>query len=156
MNAPPASALEQAACVIDALDPHPPLADILAAVQAAVGYIPPPMVALIAEKSGADRPAIYRAIELSPSFSLQPPGKHLLYICSADNCCARGGTALLETARQVLGIDCYQCDATRTVRLEPFRCLGNCANGPNIAIDRQVEGPVSPAGLEARLRALLA
>ena len=146
--------MEQAAQIIEQFDGTDVL-DLLQALQTALGFVPPQCVPLLAEKTGQERSAIYKAIELSPSLTLQPPGKHLLYICNADNCCSKGGLALADTARQVLGIKEYECDTTRTVRLEPFRCLGNCINGPNIALEKVVRGPVTPAELEALLRNLI-
>ena len=155
MNIQPASALEHAAAIIAASVPGQDLVDLLKQVQQQLGFIPPQCVPLIAEVTGLERPAIYKAIELSPSFTLTPPGKHLLYICSADNCCSKGGDALAATAKRVLGVDYYHCDATRTVRIEPFRCLGNCINGPNVAIDDAVLGPITSEALEQRLRNLI-
>jgi NADH:ubiquinone oxidoreductase subunit E len=160
MSVPDASVLDLAgeiiaAFVADSFSSDRDLVDLLNRLQQALGYIPPPSIALIADVTGLERPAIYRAIELSPSFSLRPPGKHLLYICSADNCCAKGGLALADTAKRVLGADYYQCDARNTVRIEPFRCLGNCVNGPNISLDRIVQGPMTPEKLEGLLQGLL-
>lgn len=131
------------------------LVDLLSQLQQELGFIPPQIIALIADVTGVERPAIYRAIELAPSLTLRPPGKHLLYICSADNCCSKGGLALAATAKRVLGVDYYQCDVNQTVRMEPFRCLGNCVNGPNISLDNVVQGSMTPEKLEAQLLALL-
>jgi formate dehydrogenase subunit gamma len=155
MTVPATSVLDRAAEIIAAFIPDRDLVDLLNQLQQELGFIPPQTVALIADVTGVERPAIYRAIELAPSFSLQPPGKHLLYICSADNCCAKGGLALAETAKRVLGVDYYQCDASKTVRIEPFRCLANCVNGPNISLDKVVQGPMTPGKLESLLQGLL-
>lgn len=156
MTVPAGSALEHAAEIIAAFVPDKDLVDLLTQLQQQLGFIPPQCVPLIAEVTGLDRPTIYKAVELSPSFTLTPPGKHLLYICSADNCCSKGGLALAATAKRVLGVDYYQCDATQSVRVEPFRCLGNCVNGPNISIDRIVQGPMTSDVLEQLLTGLLA
>ena len=155
MTMQPASALEHAANIISTLGAEVDLVDLLNQLQQQLGFIPPQCVALIADITGLERPAIYKAIELSPSFTLKPPGKHLLYICSADNCCAKGGLALAATAKRVLGVDYYQCDASKTVRVEPFRCLGNCINGPNISLDQAVQGPITEKELENLLLKLL-
>lgn len=155
MNEGAIPALEQAADVIAQHTDGAALADVLMQLQDTLGFIPPQVVPLIAEKTGAARPAIYKAIEVSPSLTLTPPGRHLLYICSADNCCSKGGLALADVARHTLGVNFYQCDATQTVRLEPFRCLGNCMNGPNISLDGNVQGPTSPEQLETLLKQLL-
>ena len=156
MTVPAVSVLDRAAESIAAFVPDSDLVDLLTQLQDQLGFIPPQTVALIADATGIERPAIYKAIELSPSFSLMPPGKHLLYICNADNCCARGGLLLTETAKRVLGVDFYQCDENKKVRLEPFRCLANCPNGPNIAVDKVVQGHMTPEKLETLLNELLA
>lgn len=150
-----ASVLDRAAEIIAAFVPDQDLVDLLNQLQQELGFIPPQTIALIANATGYERPAIYRVIELAPSFTLRPPGKHMLYICSADNCCSRGGLALAATAKRVLGVDYYQCDTNQVVRIEPFRCLGNCVNGPNISLDNVVQGPMTPEKLETILLDLL-
>ncbi len=155
MTIPASSVLDRAAEIIAAYVPDQDLVDLLNQLQQEIGFIPPQMVALIADTTGVERPAIYRAIELAPSFTLRPPGKHLLYICSADSCCSKGGLALAEMAKRVLGVDYYQCDAKETVRIEPFRCLGNCVNGPNVALDNIVQGSMTPEKLQTTLLGLL-
>jgi formate dehydrogenase subunit gamma len=155
LTVPATSVLDRAAEIIAAFIPDQDLADLLGQLQQELGFIPPQTIALIADVTGCERPAVYRAIELAPSFSLRPPGKHLLYICSADNCCSKGGLALAATAKRVLGVDYYQCDVNQNVRIEPFRCLANCVNGPNISLDNVVQGPMTPEKLEEQLLALL-
>jgi formate dehydrogenase subunit gamma len=160
LTIPATSVLDRAAEIIAAFVPDSflqdgDLVDLLSQLQQELGFIPPQTIALIADATGVERAAIYRVIELAPSFALRPPGKHLLYICSADNCCSKGGLALEATAKRVLGVDYYQCDVQQNVRIEPFRCLGNCVNGPNISLDNVVQGPMTPEKLEKTLLALL-
>jgi formate dehydrogenase subunit gamma len=130
------------------------LMDMLNALQNALGFVPPPCIALISEVTGSERASIYKAIELAPSLSLKAPGEHLVYICCADNCCSKGGLELAATAKRVLGVDYYQCDAGQRVRIEPFRCLANCVNGPNVMINNVVHGPITPQIFEQRLKEL--
>lgn len=160
MTVPATSVLDRAAEIIAAFVPDTflqdgDLVDLLTQLQQELGFIPPQTIALIADVTGVERPAIYRVIELAPSFTLRPPGKHLLYVCSADNCCSKGGLALAATAKRVLGVDYYQCDVNQNVRIEPFRCLANCVNGPNISVDNVVHGPMTPEKLEVILMELL-
>ena len=130
------------------------LADILQRIQAALGFIPPSTVALIADKTHLTRPEVYRAIELSPSLDLKPKGKHLLYICNAENCCMHGGEELLHVASQQLGINAFETTADELVRLETFRCFGNCSMSPNIMLDGRVHGLVDRQELIALLQRL--
>jgi formate dehydrogenase subunit gamma len=155
MTVPASSVLDRAAEIIAAFVPDRDLVDLLGELQQELGFIPPQTIALIADATGCERPAIYRAIELAPSFSLRPPGKHLLYICTADNCCSKGGNLLASTAKRILGVEYYQCDAGQNIRIEPFRCLGNCVNGPNVSLDNIVHGPMAPEKLEKLLLELM-
>lgn len=148
--------LDQAAQIIAQFPAGGELIELLLELQAAVGFVPPQAVALIAEKIGCERPAVYKAVELAPSLTITPPGKHLLYVCQADTCCAQGGHELAETAKQLLGADFNHCDAQQKVRLEAFHCLGNCFNGPNIAVDRIVQGDMTPEKLTEVIEGLLA
>lgn len=116
------------------------LADMLHTVQEQLGYVPPSTVALIAEKAQLTRPEVYRAVELSPSLTLTPTGKHKLYICNAENCCMQGGAQLMAHARQRLGIKAFETTADKKIRLESFQCLGNCSMAPNVMVDGRVYG----------------
>jgi len=130
------------------------LVDMLQAVQHKLGYIPPSTVAAIADKTGLARPTIYKAIELSPSLTLAPTGKHTLYICNADNCSFYGGTALMERAKQQLGIHEFESTPDNTIRLEPFRCFGNCSMSPNVMVDGRVHGLMDNGQLDNLIASL--
>lgn len=146
---------EKAAAILAGFNDGPvQLADMLAAIQHGLGYIPPSTVPLVATKAGLSRPEVYRAIELAPSFSLVPPGKHLMYICNAENCCMHGGDALLERARQRLGIREFQTTADQKIRLETFRCLGNCAMSPNVMVDGRIHGMMDEGQLDQLIKTL--
>lgn len=149
------SVLDEVARIIGQFPSEGELVALLLSIQQQLGYVPPQSVPLIADRLGCERPQVYQAIELAPSLSLTPPGKHLLYVCQADTCCAQGGHELAETAKQVLGVEFNQCDANRKVRLEAFQCLGNCYSGPNIALDRVVQGEMTPEKLTDLLQQLL-
>jgi len=130
------------------------LAAILQQVQQQLGYIPPSTVPLIADKTGLTRPEVYCAIELSPSFTLKPAGKHTLYICNAENCCMYGGEDLLHAAEQQLGIRAFETTADQQVRLETFHCFGNCSMSPNVMLDGRVYGMMTVRELDALLTEL--
>lgn len=131
------------------------LVDILSLVQKKLGYVPPSTIPFIAEKTQLTRPEIHKAIELSPSLSLKPTGKHTLYICNADNCCMQGGTELMAHAKQQLGINIFQTTQDKKIRLESFQCLGNCSMSPNIMIDGVVHGLVDENSLDKLFTSLL-
>jgi formate dehydrogenase subunit gamma len=121
---------------------------MLQAVQKKLGYIPPSTIPVIASKARVTRPEVYKAVELSPSLTLKPAGKHTLYICNADNCCMQGGKQLMSRAQETLGIREFQTTPDQKIRLESFHCFGNCSMSPNVMIDGRVYGMMDDKQLD--------
>jgi formate dehydrogenase subunit gamma len=56
-----------------------------------------------------------------------------------------GSVALEAHARRRLGIDFHGTSSDGQYTLEPVYCLGNCACGPSLMIDRELHAYVTPA-----------
>jgi formate dehydrogenase subunit gamma len=60
------------------------------------------------------------------------------------------GSAELEAhAKKCLNIDYHQTTPDQSITLEPVYCLGNCALSPNVMLDEEVYGRMTPADLDA-------
>lgn len=130
---------------IDALKHKPgALLPILHAIQDRCGYVPREAVPLIAESLQLTRAEVHGVISFYHHFRTTPPGRHVLQICRAEACQARGSRALESHAREALGVDYHQTTADREVTLEPVYCLGNCACGPSLRIGERIHGRVTP------------
>ncbi len=81
-------------------------------------------------------------------FRRTPPGKRTLFVCRSEACQAVGGQALINHAKQRLGVDWHETTEDGEVSLEPIYCLGNCACAPAVMLDEQVVGRVSPKRLD--------
>ncbi len=114
------------------------LLPILHALQNEFGFIPPESVSLIAEALRISRADVEGVISFYSWFRREPAGRHVIQLCRAEACQARGCRALEEHARQTLGIDYHETTADGQHTLEPVYCLGNCAVGPNVLIDDQL------------------
>lgn len=121
------------------------LLPILHAIQERCGYIPHEAVPLIAESLQLTRAEVHGVISFYHDFRTTPPGRHIVQICRAEACQARGARALESHARQTLGIDYHQTTASREITLEPVYCLGNCACGPSLRIGDRIVGRVTAA-----------
>lgn len=134
----------------DIIARYPPeseqLADVLQALQQAMGYVAPAVIPLIADRLSLETPHIYKVIELTPSLSLKPMHQHKLFICNGENCTRAGSFALIRQARESLGIDLLQTTDSG-IRLEPFRCLGNCSAAPNVMLDDEIHAQMTPEKL---------
>jgi formate dehydrogenase subunit gamma len=146
--APSAPALppEQARAVQAALDANRGLAGallpIMHAVQDALGYVPDAAVPVIAQDLNISRADVHGMLTFYHYFRRHPGGKHIVYLCRAEACQARGARALEQDVKKILGIDFHDTTADGAFTLEPVYCLGNCASGPSVMIDKELHGRV--------------
>lgn len=140
------------------LSSHPPrqeaLLTILHAIQNTVGWIPPETTPLIAAHLNLSRAEVHGVISFYPDFRSTPPGRHVLQICRAEACQARGSAALEAYAKAALGVDYHQTTPDGAISLAPVYCLGNCACGPNLRVGDELLGRVDTARLDALLAEL--
>ena len=131
------------------------LRDLALALQQALGFIPPPAVPLLAEMAGVERAHVVEFIESDSRLSFTPPGRHRVAICLGKNCSQRGAATLAAEAKRTLGIDFFRVTPDFAVRLEPFYCFGRCQHGPNVRIDAEIHGAMTPPRLIGLLRGVL-
>jgi formate dehydrogenase subunit gamma len=67
----------------------------------------------------------------------------VIYLCRAEACQSVGAAALEAHAKQALGIDFHGTSADGRFTLEPVYCLGNCATGPSLLVDRELHSHMS-------------
>ena len=120
------------------------LLPILHAIQNRIGYIPEGAVPIIAEELQQTRADVHGVISFYHHFRSRPAGSHIVQVCRAEACQARGGRGLESHILEKLGVDYHHTTADYEFTLEPVYCLGNCACGPSISVDNTVYGRMSP------------
>jgi formate dehydrogenase subunit gamma len=128
-----------------------PLLQILHAVQASLGYVPPAAVPLIAQALNLSRAEVHGVITFYHHFRSAPPGRHTIQLCQAEACRSMHCEVLTEHAKRTLGIDFHGTTADGRFTLEPVYCLGNCACGPAMMVDGDLHGRVTPESFDALL-----
>ncbi|MFI4868366.1 MAG: formate dehydrogenase subunit gamma [Steroidobacterales bacterium] len=116
------------------------LLPILHAVQDRLGWIPPRTVSLIAYELNLTRAEIHGVLSFYHYFRQHQPGQHVIYLCRAEACQAVGAVQLEAHAKRALGTEFHGTSADGRYTLEPVYCLGNCACGPSLMIDRELHG----------------
>lgn len=135
---------------IDAIKHKPgALLPILHAIQDRLGFVPEGAVPIIAESLGRTRAEVHGVISFYHHFRTAPPGTHVVQICRAEACQARGARALEAHVKASLGVDYHQTTRDKEITLEAVYCLGNCACGPSIRIGDEVRGRVTPEAFDA-------
>ena len=128
-----------------------PLIEVLHAIQAQIGYVPPAAVPLVAAELNLSRAEVHGVVTFYHHFRSAPPGAHTVSVCRAESCQAVGGEALAAHARQRLGVDFHGTTPDGRFTLEPVYCLGNCACSPAVMIDGRLHGRVTPQRLDELL-----
>ena len=121
-----------------------PLLVVLHALQDALGYVPATSIPAIAERLNLSRAEVHGVVTFYHYFRTHPAGRHVVQICRAEACQARGGAALEAHAKRRLGIDFHETTPDGEITLEAVYCLGNCATGPAARIDGRLCSRVTP------------
>lgn len=151
---------DQRAAVLDAVQKHRrlegALLPILHEVQGRLGWVMPAAVALIALELNLTRAEVHGVLTFYHYFRQRPAATHTIYLCRAEACQALGANGLAAHAERALGAPFHQCSADGRFGLEPVYCLGNCAMGPSLLIDRQLYSRVTAERFDAIIQELSA
>jgi formate dehydrogenase subunit gamma len=127
------------------------LLPVLHAIQDAIGYVPPELVAQIASTFNLSRAEVHGVITFYHHFRSEPPARQVVHICRAEACQSMGGDALLAHAEQALGCKLHAHSDDHAFALEPVYCLGQCATAPSLTINDTLHARVTPARFDALL-----
>ena len=131
------------------------LLPLLHAVQAEIGYVDDNWLPAIASALNLSRAEVHGVVTFYHDFRRKPRGRHVVRLCRAESCQARGGAALEAEAERHLGVAMGQTRGDGALSLEPVYCLGLCAIGPSAMIDGRPIARLDADGL-ARIAAEIA
>ena len=124
------------------------LLPLLHALQAEIGYIDDAAVPAIAAALNLSRADVHGVITFYHDFRRKPAGRHVVKLCRAESCQARGGAAIEAAAAERLGVGMGETRRDGQLSLEPVYCLGLCAVGPNALVDGRPVARIDRAALE--------
>lgn len=130
------------------------LLPILHEVQDRLGYVPKESIPVIAKALSLSRAEVHGVVTFYHHFRQQPAGRHVVQVCRAEACQALGANALVEHAKQSLGVDFHETTADGAVTLEAVYCLGNCACGPSVMVGDDLHGRVTHERFDALVKGL--
>ena len=120
------------------------LISILHDVQDRYKYLPDEALKMVASRLRMDINEIYGVATFYKSFTLTPQGKHSITLCLGTACHVRGGPKVLRELKGLLHIEPGQTTADRQFSLNVVNCLGVCAIGPVMMLDRKFYGEMNP------------
>ena len=119
------------------------LVSILHDIQDRYNYLPDGALKEVAQRLQMDLPNLYGVATFYKSFSLTPRGKHSITLCCGTACHVRGGPKLLREVTQLLKIEPGQTTKDKRFSLQAVNCLGVCAIGPVMMVDRKYYGEMN-------------
>jgi len=121
------------------------LIQALHAAQNLIGYLPPPVLRIVAKKLDLPLSEVYGVVTFYHFFSMKPRGKHVIQVCLGTACYVRGGQEILTQLQKELSIDVGEVTEDGLYSLEVMRCAGACGLAPVVRIDSDVHKRVNPS-----------
>lgn len=120
------------------------LLPILHRIQDQFGYVPDRALPIIAKALRCTTADVHGVISFYHHFRRSQPGRHLLEVCRAEACQARGAREFERHVKEKLRIGFDQTTADGEFTLKAVYCLGNCATGPSLRQGDRVLSRMNP------------
>jgi NADH-quinone oxidoreductase subunit E len=118
---------------------------IMQDLQDEVNYLPEGALCYVAEQLDVSVSKVFSLATFYRAFSLEPRGKHLVYVCTGTACHVRGAVKVLDALEREIGIQAGETDEEMLFTLETVNCLGACALGPVVVVDGEYHGQMTGA-----------
>ncbi len=146
----------EAAKVNQIIDKYPAqpgvLIQLLLDLQNELNWIPKEAILSVSERLQIPVSQIYRVASFYKAMSLKPRGEHIINVCLGTACHVRGGARIIDKVEESLNIKAGETTADMKFTLERVNCLGCCALGPVIMVDKDYYGKVAPAKVKEVLQ----
>ncbi len=120
------------------------LIQLLLDMQSEFKWIPKEAVLRISERLQIPLSQIYRVASFYKAMSLTPRGRHVVSVCLGTACHVRGAPRIMDKMEENLNIKAGETTQDTKFTLERVNCLGCCAMGPVVVVDRDYHGKLTP------------
>ena len=124
------------------------LLPLLHMLQEEIGFVDDAAIPAIAAALNLSRADVHGVVTFYHDFRRAPGGRHVVKLCRAESCQARGGAAMERAAADRLGVAMGETRRDGQVTLEPVYCLGLCGIGPNALVDGRPVARIDAAALD--------
>src|SRR5512136_215589 len=128
------------------------LIGILQDIQAKMNYLPRKALIQVAKSLDVPLTSIYEVATFYKAFSLEPKGRHTIQVCLGTACHVRGGARVLDYLENRLEVKSGATTKDLVFTLESVNCLGACALGPMMVIDKKYHGKINTNKIEPILK----
>jgi NADH:ubiquinone oxidoreductase subunit E len=103
-------------------------------------YLPPEVIPVLVGRLGVKESVIYSIATFYKSISLEPRGRYIINVCTGTACHVRGAGKIMDVLKEKLRLKEGQTTDDLLFTLEAVRCLGCCASGPVITVNKEIYG----------------
>ena len=119
------------------------LMPVLQGIQDSYGFVPPPTVALVAERLNVYPSQIYGVLTFYSQFHLKPRGRYIIRVCVGTACHVQGAERIVETFFGKLGIGHAETSIDLRYTFEKVACLGACGMAPLAMVNDDTYGKMT-------------
>ena len=130
---------------------NPNILQALLAVQSARGYVPTNAILQVAQVLGVTEAQVAGVLSYYSDLRTQPPGRHLIRVCTGESCMANHGGRVLRAIQDHVGVAVGETMPGGRFTVEQMSCAGNCAVSPTVMIDEDFCGRVTPSDVPSLL-----
>ena len=118
------------------------LIPILQDITEQLNWLPPDILARVAQVRQIPIEYILRIATFYNAFSLTPKGKHVIRVCMGTSCYVKGGKRILREFQKRLNVGVGGMTEDKQFSLETVNCLGCCGQSPVVTVDEDIFGYV--------------
>ena len=118
------------------------------------GYLSPAVQRLAADRLGTSPARAEEVATFYVMFNTEPPGRHVVEICTNVSCCLSGAERIFDHLRKKLGVENGGTTADGRITLREVECLGSCGTAPAMLVDEEMEERLTPEKIERIVGAL--
>ncbi|MBM3315027.1 NADH-quinone oxidoreductase subunit NuoE [candidate division WOR-3 bacterium] len=122
---------------------------VLQDIQEAERYLPKEALCRVSQRLGMPLVDVYGVATFYSAFSLEPRGRHEITVCMGTACHVRGSQRILEEFERQVGVKAGHTTADGEFTLETVNCLGCCAIGPVVVVDKVYHGEMTSGRVKA-------
>ncbi|HMA86449.1 MAG TPA: NAD(P)H-dependent oxidoreductase subunit E [Desulfosalsimonadaceae bacterium] len=113
---------------------------ILQDINELYNFVAPECIPVLAQKLGLSQSHIYSVATFYKTISLEPRGKYIIHVCTGTACHVRGAEKIIDALADQLDVKTTETTEDGLFTLETVRCLGCCASGPVITVNKDMHG----------------
>jgi NADH-quinone oxidoreductase subunit E len=133
--------------------PRSALLPMLHLVQSEEGYVSPEGIALCAEELGLTKAEVGAVATFYTMYRRRPAGEYHVGVCTNTLCAVLGGDAIMEAAKEHLGIGHNETTEDGRISLEHIECNAACDYAPVVMVNWEFYDDQTPSSVRELLDA---